>query len=137
MNHKILIADDDENTRKIITRIFSDYTVISACDGQEAVALIAAEAPSIVFLDIQMPLMGGLEVLRALRRMEPAPLFIMLTGSVDLEIALSALQLGAASYITKPFDHDMLMQAVVSTFAHMDGRKDSGDKPWRLISPDD
>ena len=130
MKYKILIADDDENVRIPVQRAFADHIVLSAGDGQAAVRIIRDERPSVVLLDINMPLMNGLEVLGEFKDAADAPPFIMLTGNEELEMASKALEMGASSYITKPFDVDALRRVVLAALEDgKDGEKAS-DKPW-------
>ena len=132
MKHKILIADDDESVRLSLQYAFSDHIVLSAGDGQAAMRIIAAERPSLVLLDLHMPLMSGLEVLGALKGAENAPLFIMLTGNDELEMALKAIEMGAATYITKPFNIAAIREVVMAALADREGGKNADDKPWRV-----
>lgn len=132
MRHKIIIADDEESIRLLLRRIFSDHIVLAAADGQAALRLIAAESPSVVLLDLNMPLMSGLEVLYALKNTDSAPLVIVLTGNDDLDSARKALELGAISYITKPFEAGFVMKAVLSAFDIRENGKHAADKPWRV-----
>ncbi len=132
MKHKILIADDDENIRVALEYAFADHIVITACDGQAAMCVIAAERPSVVLLDLKMPLMDGLEVLGALKGIKDKPLIIMLTGNDELEMVNKALEMGALSYITKPFEFDVIRKVVLSALADREGVKKPGDRPWRV-----
>lgn len=112
--------------------MFADCIVLTAGDGQAAVLIIAAERPSVVLLDLYMPLMSGLEVLHALKDVEFTPLFIMLTGNDDLEIAQKALGMGATSYITKPFEADVIREVVMSALKEREGGGKTSARPWRV-----
>lgn len=132
MKHKVLIADDDDSIRRLIQRVFSDQIVLTAADGQAALLLIAAERPALVILDLNMPLLGGLDVLRALKGAVAAPLCIMLTGNEELETAHKALELGAASYMTKPFDTGEIRNVVLSALEQKEEGKKISASPWRV-----
>jgi len=132
LKHKILVADDDENIRLALEYTFEDHIVITVGDGQAAMCVIAAERPSVVLLDLNMPLMGGLEVLGALKDAKEKPLIIMLTGNDELEMVNKALEMGAASYITKPFEMSIIRKAVLSALAGMEDTERAGDKPWQV-----
>jgi len=132
MKRKILIADDEESIRAVIRRVFSDYIVLSADDGAAAVRIIAAERPSVVLLDLNMPIMSGLEVLCVHKDNEDAPLFIILTGNDDLETAEKSIELGAVSFITKPFKLGVIREIVLSALGDMEGGGESSDRPWKV-----
>jgi two-component system, cell cycle response regulator DivK len=105
---KILVAEDNPVNRELIREILgeSEYEVIEACDGQEALDKIAEARPDLVLLDIQMPVLDGYAVLRRLRDNPPSPTprVIALTAYAmqgDRERALAA---GFDDYVTKPID---------------------------------
>ncbi len=131
MRYKILIADDDENIRIALQHVFSDHHILSAGDGETAVGIVIAERPALVLLDINMPRMNGLEVLLALKNIQEKPLFIMLTGNDELLTACKALESGAASYITKPFEADVIRKLVLSALEEKENLGKDGSKPWR------
>lgn len=108
---RLLVVDDIEDNRIILRRRFTrlGYEVVEAAGGQEALDLIAAQPFDLVFLDIMMPDMDGLEVLRRVRTIHsPAALpIIMCTGKAASEDVVEALSLGANDYVTKPVDLDV------------------------------
>lgn len=123
----VLVVDDQELNRDILGRILEDrYNVIYACDGVEALEIIKenAESLSIVMLDILMPKMDGFEVLRIMKaddRLKSIPV-IVLTAEKSAE--LKALQLGAADFITKPFDlHEVILARVSRIIELSEGRQ--------------
>lgn len=132
MPQKILIADDEESIRATIRRVFAGYVVVSACDGADAVRVIAAERPSVVLLDLHMPVMGGLEVLSVFKGAEYSPPFIVLTGDEEMEMAARALEMGAASYITKPFDVDFIKRIVLAALGGPKAGEKNTDRPWSV-----
>ena len=106
MPKKVLVADDQIHIRKIIAAKISKagYTVITAEDGQEAVDMAKAEKPDLIIMDIMMPRMNGIEVLKKIKKMKKEIVVIMLTAYGTLETARKAMKLGAYDYLTKPFD---------------------------------
>jgi diguanylate cyclase (GGDEF)-like protein len=110
---KILVVDDDRKMRDYLRDLLerSGYRVEMAEDGQRALGKIAAIKPDLVLLDVHMPGMNGLEVLRIIkvpRDMYFLPV-ILLTADRDLESRLSGLRLGADDYLTKPINnHEVL-----------------------------
>lgn len=132
MKSKILIVDDEQNIREIFEKIFSnDYTVFTAANGGIALEIITREKPSLVLVDIVMPVMDGIDVLKKIKTMKDRPSVIVLTSSEDVRTATKALELGARSYITKPFEVDEIKKIVVSEMARIKtGNKPDQDKPW-------
>jgi len=105
MKRKLLIVDDEEGVRESLRVIFSDhYQVLTAAGGEEALALVSQERADAVLLDIIMPGMDGLEVLRRISALPSAPRVIMLTATKTIQTAVAAMKAGACDYVTKPFD---------------------------------
>ena len=99
----ILIVDDDEAIVRLLQRLLeqSGYSVLTAQDGEEAVKLLYPGI-SLVIADINMPHMGGLELLKVLRAQEPNIPFLLLSGMpLDYNIAMAA-HVGEADYFPKP-----------------------------------
>src|SRR5262249_50357695 len=104
----LLIVDDEESNRDMLSRRLqrNGFEVALAEDGPEALAAIEQQAPDIVLLDIRMPGMSGMDVLRAIgERHSPAELpVVMVTAEGQSSSIVEALQLGANDYLTKPVD---------------------------------
>ena len=100
----ILVVDDEESIRRIIeTRLsLRGYTVVCACDGDEALKRFAAESIDLVLLDVMLPRQDGFSVLESLRQNSDVPV-LMLTACGDLQDRVLGLQLGADDYLLKPF----------------------------------
>lgn len=132
VKRKILIADDDENIRVTVKRLFPDYEVLGAADGKETLEAVAAEKPSVLLLDMRMPGMNGMEVLVALRESAQRPVVFMLTADDEIESADKAIDLGARSYITKPFKVEDIRQVVAMVFDELEGRLGDEDNPFKI-----
>lgn len=132
MGIKILVVDDDANIRLSLRQIFLDQTVIAAADGESAVRLIIDERPAIVLLDIDMPGMSGLEVLTALKDVEHKPVIYMLTANERLEMAVKALEAGAKSYITKPFEVADIRRIVLEGAGESESGRKTSARPWTV-----
>ncbi|MEP5766233.1 MAG: EAL domain-containing protein [Halieaceae bacterium] len=109
---KVLVCDDDSNVRMLTRRCLEadDMLVIEASSGPEAVELFVAERPDLVFLDVEMPGMSGLEVCRHIRELpqgEATPIMIV-TGSDDRESIDHGFEAGATQYKTKPVNWSLL-----------------------------
>src|SRR6186997_2681984 len=102
----LLIVDDEELNRDGLSRRLQrhDYDVVSAKSGREAIELLGKQPFDLVLLDIMMPGMNGLEVLKFLRRVDsPIDLpIVMVTAKGGSEDVIEALELGANDYVTKP-----------------------------------
>ncbi|MFO7768160.1 MAG: response regulator, partial [bacterium] len=88
------------------------HKVFTAYDGEEAVQAAKQERPHIILLDIYLPKMDGIEVLKQVRQFDESAGVIMITAFREEELAKQALELGAFDYITKPFDFDYLERAL-------------------------
>ncbi|MBW1643289.1 MAG: response regulator [Deltaproteobacteria bacterium] len=101
---KILVIDDEKPTLKMF-RLFLNaygYEVFIAEDGQTGLEIYKKESPEIVFTDIKMPGMDGIEVLRKIKEINPLTEVIVVTGHGDMDLAIQALNLGATDFINKP-----------------------------------
>ena len=117
MSRTILIVDDDPNIRRLIAATLEDvsgYRMTEAGDGEEAVERARDAQPAIVFLDIEMPRLNGIETCRRLRS-EPGTAdatIVMLTGDSDDEAERDARAAGADLFLTKPFSPLHLLRLV-------------------------
>jgi two-component system chemotaxis response regulator CheY len=117
MNRTILIVDDDPTIRKLIATTLEDvsgYRLQEAGDGEEAVDRAIDARPAIVFLDIDMPRLNGIEACRRLRS-DPVTAdatIVMLTGQSDRAAERSAHDAGADLFLTKPFSPLHLLRLV-------------------------
>jgi CheY-like chemotaxis protein len=117
MNRTILIVDDDASIRRLIATTLEDvsgYRMSEAGDGEEAVRRARDVQPSIVFLDIDMPRLNGIETCRRLKS-EPVTAdatVVMLTGDSDQGAELEARRAGADLFLTKPFSPLHLLRLV-------------------------
>ncbi len=115
----ILVVDDDPLIRKLIATTLEDvagFRLAEASDGHEAVSAAAAEQPSIVFLDVDMPRLNGIDACREIRRAEvgegEASTIVMLTAASDHRIEQRSLEAGADVFLTKPFSPLDLLRLV-------------------------
>ncbi len=104
MSKKILVIDDEPEIVKLVRAYLEQagFSVVTAADGQEALAAFRHEHPNLVILDLNLPGMDGLDVCRALRRSSEVPI-IMLTARIEETDRLIGLELGADDYVVKPF----------------------------------
>ncbi|NNK86036.1 MAG: response regulator, partial [Desulfobacterales bacterium] len=106
----ILIVDDEKDIRDGSKRILSriGFQVNTASRGDKALDILKKEKPSIVFLDLKMPGMGGMEVLEKIREIDETILVIIITGYATVETATKAMKRGAYDFIPKPFEPDQM-----------------------------
>jgi two-component system nitrogen regulation response regulator NtrX len=111
---RILVVDDEEPIRKTLrmTLEYEGYDVSESSSGQEALVLLEREPSDLVFLDIKMPGMDGLEVLDKLRERPEAPPVIMVSGHGSVQTAVQATKLGAFDFIEKPLETERVLVAV-------------------------
>ena len=107
---QVLVVDDEESIRDGSERILTKMGchVLTAVEGGEALDVLAKEAVSIVLLDMKMPGMDGMEVLRRIRERYDTILVIVITGYATVETAIEAMKQGAYDFIPKPFEPDQL-----------------------------
>ncbi len=104
--HTILVVDDQAGIRSLLWEVFrgEGYRVVTAANGVEALAKWKEQGPDLVLLDLKMPGLDGLDVLRRVAGDQRQVPVIMMTAYGELQIVEEALGLGARGYITKPFD---------------------------------
>lgn len=112
--YKLLVVDDEQLERQAIRQIVDrhcpDIAVVGeAGDGELAVQVAAREQPDIILMDIQMPVMSGLEAIRHIRILLPATKIIVLTANHSSSYAQHAASLGIAGYLLKPARPDRLV----------------------------
>ncbi len=114
MSARILVVDDEEIVIRSCLRILegNGYEIDVAHDGHEALRKIESNTYDIMILDIMMPNLGGLEVLRRVKETHPDMDVIMITGLSQIDTAVQAMKLGAFDYISKPFEPDELKLGV-------------------------
>jgi len=112
---KILVVDDEKGITDPLKEFFEQrgFTVTAVNDGQEAIEAIKKNKPDIVFLDIRMKGMSGLEVLKYIKNVDKNIKVIMLTIHEEKEVSDQAKKIGADEYITKPFRIDYLEDVVI------------------------
>jgi signal transduction histidine kinase len=98
----VMVVDNEAIIRDICCRALHEYRLIEANDGVEALAQFEKGGADVILTDVMMPNMGGIELLRRMKEIEPTIVVIMMTGFADKEIILDALKADADDFITKP-----------------------------------
>jgi DNA-binding NtrC family response regulator len=118
MKGRILIVDDEEIVLRSCLRILrgEEYEIDTASDGLSALGMVNEDSYDVLILDIKMPRMDGIEVLRRVKEARPDIDVIMITGLHDIGTAVQAMKLGALDYLPKPFEPDQLKLLVARAF---------------------
>ena len=111
---RILVVDDEEAIRTTLEGVFRDegFDTLHAEHGNAALAMLEGQVPTLVFLDIWMPGMDGIETLRRIKERYPTLPVIMMSGHATIATAIRATKLGASDFIEKPLDLDGVLAAV-------------------------
>jgi len=111
---RILVVDDEAPVREVLAEYFATegYAVESAGSGLEALTVIRGGRADLVLLDVRMPGLDGVQVLRRIRELNEHVPVIMVTANEDVGLAKETLKLGAFDYVAKPFDFSYLDRAV-------------------------
>jgi DNA-binding NtrC family response regulator len=141
----VLIIDDDLAVqRRLSSALGSAYAVHVASTGEDGLSEYERVRPAVVLLDVMLPQMSGMAVLRALKRLSAEVPVIMMTGFAEVQTAVDAIRLGAADYIQKPVDPDALLRELHGIMGRASRRQDAvranviGEsaamtRVWRLV----
>ncbi len=110
MRRRALIVDDEAPIRYLLSKQLETWGYVCAAvsSGREALEILASRTFDLMLLDVRMPGMSGLEVLRQSRDDHPAMCVVMLSAVMDMKVDAEAMALGADDYVTKPCDPDDL-----------------------------
>jgi UDP-3-O-[3-hydroxymyristoyl] N-acetylglucosamine deacetylase len=120
MERKVLIVDDEESVVQSIAGVLEDegFRVAKAKSGEEAIKVFQQEEPDVTLLDIWMPGMDGIEVLKRLKWIAPECQVIMISGHATISTAMTAVKLGAFDFIEKPLSLDILLMTIRRALDH-------------------
>ncbi len=141
MKPRILVVDDDSAIRDSLKMVleYEGYEVMLAATGDEGVKLVEREAPDLVFLDIKMPGMDGLEVLQKLEHMVETTPIVVISGHADMATAVKAIKLGAFDFIGKPLEQDRILVTVRNAVdtrrikTENKGHRRDADKKYQIV----
>ncbi len=127
---KVLVVDDEPTVREVVASYLrrDGHDVAEAADGNVALELLDADPPDLVVLDMMLPGVNGLDVLRRVRAVSDIPV-IMLTARADETDRVSGLELGADDYVTKPFSPRELAARVNGVLRRTAGRQPASPSP--------
>jgi two-component system response regulator (stage 0 sporulation protein F) len=137
---RILVVDDEAPVREVLTEYFTTegYAVEGAGSGAEALTVVRGGRADLVLLDVRMPGLDGVQVLRKIREINGDVPVIMVTANEDVSLAKETLKLGAFDYVAKPFDFDYLDRAVAAGLALVGEKAPTvsatEDDPWKRLA---
>lgn len=124
-NINLIIIDDNEMTREVlrVTLRSDGYQVVGeAADGESGLEMVRRLKPDVVFLDVIMPRISGLEVLKQIKQIMPKAVVLMVTGNSDRPTVQAALQNGASGFILKPFNTATVLNTVETALQRARGQ---------------
>jgi len=136
---KILIVDDDPGILYSLSLTLKKegYAVVTAANGKQCMETVAKEAPQIIYMDIAMPEINGLEALQQLKEQKAEVPVIVMTGHSTMKNAIRAVQLGAYEYITKPLDREKIKLTTKRALETLRLKREVTDLQSRLTSNGD
>jgi DNA-binding NtrC family response regulator len=104
----LVVIDDEQGILDVISRFAqrAGYEAATFSNGREAIALLQTRRADLVMVDLRMPDLGGLDILRAIREIDPRCQAVLMTGYASVETAVEAIKLGASDYLSKPLDFE-------------------------------
>ncbi len=130
----ILLIEDEKNITDFIVKILqaNDYKVLTARTGQEGLSIISSQCPDIILLDLGLPDMDGINIISSVREWSLCPIIVLSARTTDKD-KVSALDLGADDYITKPFSTDELLARIRTSLRHSSrflAKENLSEKPY-------
>lgn len=127
---KILVVDDMEDNREIVEKLLKRFgaekkekcEIFSAANGQEAIDITSKERIDLIFMDINMPVMNGLEATKIIKKSCPDTMIIVVSSEHDEDVKVEILQAGAEDYINKPFSPAIMMSRFSNYFKLLNSR---------------
>lgn len=127
MSRRVLIVDDEGGIRAALTQVleYEGYEVKSEANGLEGIATYGKWRPHLVFLDVKMAGIDGLETLKRLRELDPTAIVVMISGHATIADAVEATQLGAYDILEKPLDTDRILVTLRNATGHLELREEN------------
>ncbi|HEY1692841.1 MAG TPA: response regulator [Polyangiaceae bacterium] len=127
---EVLVADDDENVRTAVAGAITNagHRVTEARDGAEAIEAMTSRVYDLAICDIHMPRVGGMALLRRIRRDAPQTAVVMMTAFGEVPDVVGSIRDGAIDFVTKPFDPDEFTRTVVGPLAEHRGLRKAFDR---------
>jgi two-component system, NtrC family, response regulator HydG len=121
----LVVVDDEQGILDVVSRFAqrAGYETITCSNGRDAIAQLQARKADLVMVDLRMPEVGGLDVLRAIRDIDPACQAVLMTGYASVDTAVEAIKLGATDYLSKPLDFPRLEQLLAGVRDDLERRR--------------
>ena len=121
----VMVIDDEQGILDVVGRFAqrAGYEAITCASGSDAIAQLQLRRADLVLVDLRMPEVGGLDVLRAIREIDPRCQAVLMTGFASVETAVEAIKLGAMDYLSKPLDFTRLEQLLASVRDEIERRR--------------
>ena len=121
MSRRVLIVDDEKGIREALKQVleYEEIEVQTCASGHEALRVYPEFRPHLVFLDVKMEGMDGLEALKRLRELDPRAQVVMISGHGTIQTAVEATQLGAYDFLEKPLDTDRILLTLRNALQHV------------------
>ncbi len=122
MKRRVLVVDDEKGIREALKQVleYEEIEVQTCASGGEALRLYSECRPHLVFLDVKMQGMDGIETLRKLRELDPRAQVVMISGHGTIQTAVEATQLGAYDFFEKPLDTDRILLTLRNALQHVE-----------------
>lgn len=132
--YKVLIVDDEEGVRRVLAKAVAlkGYGVIVVATGAEALEVAAKERVEVALIDLLLDDMPGLAVMQEIKLIQPGLECIIVTGAGTKDSAISAVNLGAYGFVTKPWDDDMLMTMIKAAVNQVETTRSLRESEARL-----
>ena len=127
MSRKILIVDDEQGIRAALSQLleYEGYEVRAVANAVDALSEYGKFAPDLVFMDVKMAGIDGLEALKRLRELDPRAVVVMISGHGTIQTAVDATQLGAYDFLEKPLDTDRILVTLRNALQHLELRDEN------------
>jgi DNA-binding NtrC family response regulator len=121
----LIVVDDEPGVLEVVERLArrTGFEVVACAGGMQALAELSTRHADIALVDLRMPDLGGLDVVRAIRDMDPRCQSVLMTGFATVESAVEAIKLGASDYLSKPLDLSRLERLLTDTRAELERRR--------------
>jgi len=122
MSRRVLVVDDEKGIREALKQVleFEGLEVHTSANGADALKVYPEIRPQLVFLDVKMQGMDGIETLARLRQLDPQAVVVMISGHGTIQTAVEATQLGAYDFLEKPLDTDRILLTLRNSLQHVD-----------------
>jgi len=121
----LIVVDDEQGILDVVSRFArrAGFDVMACSGGREAIALLQTRHADVAMVDLRMPDIGGLDVIRAIREIDPRCQAVLMTGYATVDTAVEAIKLGAMDYLSKPLDFARLEQLLTAIRDDLDRRR--------------